>query len=304
MNIRETIKKYLEHCEFIKGLSKKTIKAYRIDLKQYEIYMLGKDFSQKDYIEDYIIQLHQRFKEKTVKRKIASVKAFYHYLEEKEILNNNPFYKIKVKFKETITLPRVIPRSDIEKLFNHMYSIRKKKPTNKYVIRDLAVVEMFFATGIRVYELSNLKKENVNLDTGTICLMGKGGKERYIQIGNQEVLQLLIDYYEMNKIIIEKCGFFFINNRETRFSEQSIRGMINKYSKSVGLTIHVTPHMFRHSVATYLLEEGVDVSYIQRILGHSSIKTTQIYIHVAMRKQAEILKTKHPRNKMNIITAA
>lgn len=134
--------------------------------------------------------------------------------------------------------------------------------------------------------------------------MGKGGKERYIQISNKTVLEILRKYYVENEREIKKCGYFFVNNRGNRYTEQSIRFMLKKYTKNAGIETKITPHMFRHSFATYLIEEGVDVSCVQQILGHSSIKTTQIYIHVAAKKQADILRERHPRNNMKIMDAA
>lgn len=134
--------------------------------------------------------------------------------------------------------------------------------------------------------------------------MGKGGKERYIQISNTAVLDILRKYYEENEPEIKKSGYFFINNRGKRYTEQSIRLMLKKYTLKAGIQRKITPHMFRHSFATYLIEEGVDVSCVQQILGHSSIKTTQIYIHVAAKKQADILRELHPRNNMNIVKVA
>lgn len=172
------------------------------------------------------------------------------------------------------------------------------------MLRDIAVIEVFFATGARVYEISNIREESINLNTGLIRLMGKGGKERYVQISNTSVLEVLKKYYDENKQTIRKCGYFFINNRENRYTEQSIRMMLKKYTKQAGIERNITPHMFRHSFATYLIEEGVDVSCVQQILGHSSIKTTQIYIHIAAKKQAEILREMHPRNNMQIVGAA
>ena len=134
--------------------------------------------------------------------------------------------------------------------------------------------------------------------------MGKGRKERYIQISNTAVLDILRKYYEENEPEIKKSGYFFINNRGNRYTEQSIRLMLKKYTLKAGIQRKITPHMFRHSFATYLIEEGVDVSCVQQILGHSSIKTTQIHIHVAAKKQADILRELHPRNNMNIVKVA
>lgn len=305
MRLEDKLVAYLKYCEYRKELDKKTLKAYRIDLRQYFEYVCM-DNPDKEKIEEYITQLHKNYKQKTVKRKIASIKAFYNYLEENEIIAENPFRKIKVKFKETVTLPRIIPREEIEKLLNHMYQCLNEhnKTFRKYMLRDIAVIEVFFATGARVYEISNIREESINLNTGLIRLMGKGGKERYVQISNTSVLEVLKKYYDENKQTIRKCGYFFINNRENRYTEQSIRMMLKKYTKQAGIERNITPHMFRHSCATYLIEEGVDVSCVQQILGHSSIKTTQIYIHIAAKKQAEILREMHPRNNMQIVGAA
>ena len=279
MDMMQEMGRYLEFCQYRKELNPNTLKAYRIDLKQYLSYIQN-DILLKSKIEEYITELHKKYKQKTVKRKI---KAFYKYLEEEELLEgSNPFDRIRVKFKEAESLPRIIPRTDIEKLLNYMYTIIEHSGKLSAVYRDLSIVEMFFATGARVYEISNLKRQDIDLDNGIIKIFGKGSKERYVQIGNQEIL----------------------HRRGKRFSEQSIRRMIRKYSKQAGISLPVTPHMFRHSVATYLLEEGVDIMYIQKILGHSSIKTTQIYLHIASKKQLEILKERHPRNQMRIRRAA
>ena len=295
------IKNYLEYCEFDKELDKNTLKAYRIDLRQYYEF-IGEEITSKETIEKYIRLLHKKYKSRTTKRKIASMKAFYTYLEEKQIISENPFRRIRMKFKEEKVLPRIIPKNDIERLLNYMYGqLRKQKGKN--ILRDLAVVEMFFATGARVYEISNIRIENIDMKTGSIYFNGKGRKERVIQIGEQSVIKLLQKYYEQNKAQIEKSGYFFVNQKGDRFSEQSIRRMLKKYTKQSGISRNITPHMFRHSFATYLIEEGVDISCVQQILGHSSIKTTQIYIHVAAGIQAEILQKKHPRNKMHIWAA-
>ena len=290
MRLEDKLAAYLEYCEYRKELDRKTLKAYRIDLRQYFEYICV-DEPDKEKIEEYVTHLHKSYKQKTVKRKIASIKAFYNYLEETEIIAESPFRKIKVKFKETVTLPRIIPREEIEKLLNHMYQCLNEndKASRKFMLRDVAVIEVFFATGARVYEISNIRDDSINLNTGLIRLMGKGGKERYVQISNTSILEVLKKYYDENEQSIKKSGYFFVNNRESRYTEQSIRLMLKKYTKQAGIERNITPHMFRHSFATYLIEEGVDVSCVQQILGHSSIKTTQIYIHIAAKKQAEIL---------------
>ena len=134
--------------------------------------------------------------------------------------------------------------------------------------------------------------------------MGKGGKRAVYTNRCTGNFKYTKEVYLQNIESIKKSGYFFVNNRGRRYSEQSIRLMIKKYTKLAGIERNITPHMFRHSFATYLIEEEVDISYVQKLLGHSSIKTTQIYIHVAAKKQAKILREKHPRNKMKIDRAA
>lgn len=301
MTTRNRVTEYLEFCRFRKELDEKTLKAYRIDLRQFFDFCGCAD-PHREEIEQYVTELHRLYRQKTVKRKIASIKAFYHYLEEEEIIDETPFRKIRVSFKEAFTLPRIIPRKEIEKLLNYMYAASEKPvcSARRYWLRDMAVVEMFFATGARVYEISNMQKSSVDLASGLLRIDGKGDKERYVQIGDEQVLALLRAYYAENADEIEKSGCFFVNNRGGRFTEQSIRGMLDRYAKRAGIDRKITPHMFRHSLATYLIEEGVDISLVQQIFGHSSIRTTQIYIHVAAGKQAEILKRKHPRRNMTI----
>lgn len=302
MQLKKRVQLYLDYCQYRKELDQKTLKAYRIDLRQY-LDFISCDEPNKEKIEEYITDLHKRYNQKTVKRKIATVKAFYNYLEEEELIDGNPFRKVKTKFKEDVILPRIIPREEIECLLNYMYSClgNCKIRNYKYILRDIAIIEMFFATGARVYEVSNLKTDSVNLTSGLIRIMGKGAKERYIQISDAAVLKILKNYYEENKEQINQSGFFFINSKGKRFTEQSVRLMLKKYTKQAGIDRNITPHMIRHSVATYLIENGMDVSCVREIFGHSSIRTTQIYIHLAAKILAVLLQKTHPRNQMKIV---
>lgn len=305
MELKEKVQLYFDYCEYRKELDQKTLKAYRIDLRQYFDFVSCGEPS-KEKIEKYITDLHKRYKQKTVKRKIASVKVFYNYLEEEELIDKNPFRKIKTKFKEDIILPRIVPREEIEQLLNYMYScLESNRVRNyKYILRDISVIGMFFTTGARVYEVSNLTVDSVNLTSGLIRIMGKGAKERYIQIQDSSVLKILKNYYEENKEEINESGFFFINNKGRRFTEQSVRLMFKKYTRKAGIMRNITPHMMRHFVATYLIENGMDVSCVREILGHSSIRTTQIYIHLAVKILAVILHKTHPRKQMKIVGIA
>ena len=298
------ITKYLEYCEYRKRLDRKTLKAYLTDLKQYEVFCSQiTDYAVKDIVDSFITDLHKKYKAKTVKRKIASLKAFFHFLEYKEQLRENPFAKIDIRFREPKLLPKTIPFHSIQTLLSTLYT-QKEQAISEYqlrcCIRDIAVIELLFATGMRISELCSLKPSDIDLENNSILIYGKGSKERILQLGNQDVINSLRLYRETYKSEIASCGFFFVNRLHHKLSDQSVRFMINHYTELAGISQHITPHMFRHSFATLLLEQDVDIRYIQRMLGHSSISTTEIYTHVSNTKQKDILVHKHPRNLMEV----
>ena len=298
-------KNYLEYCQYQKRLDQKTLKAYRIDLTQFEQQILVHNILDitPDILESFIAELHQKYKPKTVKRKIASLKVFFHYLEYRELIVRNPFNKIQVRFREPTILPKTIPLHTIETLLCTIYEQRKNAKTDyqrKNALRDVAVIELLFATGMRISELCSLQPSDVNLYDRTILIHGKGSKERRIQIGNEDVVNILKEYQLDFQMQIQECNCFFANQNGNALSDQAIRRMINKYASLATIEMHITPHMFRHTFATSLLEADVDIRYIQEMLGHSSINITEIYTHVAMSKQRDILTTKHPRKDFNI----
>ncbi len=298
------IAEYIEYCEYRKRLDPKTLKAYRIDLKQYEDFCTGlSDFFDKSVVDSFITSLHKQYKPKTVKRKIASLKAFFHHMEYREVLNENPFAKLDIRFREAKLLPKTIPFHTIQSFLSTLYA-QKEQAESEYqlrcCIRDIAVIELLFASGMRISELCSLKPSDIDLKSNNILIYGKGAKERIIQLGNQEVIAALVLYQETYRKDIEVCGYFFVNRLRHKLSDQSVRLMINRYAELAGISQHITPHMFRHSFATLLLEQDVDIRYIQRMLGHSSISTTEIYTHVSNAKQKDILIHKHPRNLMKM----
>lgn len=304
-NLQTHINNYLEYCCHQKRLDSKTLKAYRIDLQQFYAIFSCRDVSDitPDLLENYIGSLHQKYKPKTVKRKIASVKALFHYLEYKEIIARNPFNKVQIKFREPVILPKTIPLHTIEIFLSTIYDQRTVAKTDyqrKNALRDAAVIELLFATGIRISELCALRICDIDLYDGTVLIYGKGSKERIVQIGNHEVIQILSEYRTKFLPQMETCQHFFATLNGTALSDQSVRRMINKYASLAAIEQHITPHMFRHTFATSLLEADVDIRYIQEMLGHSSIHITEIYTHVAMSKQRAILTTRHPRNTFHL----
>lgn len=301
-NYSTYLKAYFDYCTYLKNLDAKTLKAYGIDLKQFANFASENTaITEKELIISFMEQLHGHNKPKTVKRKIAAIKAFFSYLEDEEVIEHSPFKKIKIKYNEPKTLPKTIPLETIQQILNMAYDRISQQEANKYAyraaLRDIAVLELLFATGMRVSELCSLKVGDFSLQQKTLKIMGKGAKERVINLPNEGVLSVIEKYMQVNPQLAQ--SYLFTNRSGNRLSEQSVRFMIKKYVKLAGLPMHVTPHMFRHSFATLLLEEDVDIRYIQKLLGHSSIITTQIYTHVTSQKQKNILTSKHPRNKLS-----
>lgn len=299
------IENYLIYCKTQKRLDKKTLKAYRIDLTQFSAFLKKTDIFTVTIsdIESYIGQLNQNFKPKTAKRKIASLKAFFHYLEYKNIIDNNPFNKIRIKFRESLLLPKTIPLYTMETFLSQIYKENSLSNTlykKKRTLLDIAIAETLFSTGMRISELCNLKYADIDLRDATIRIYGKGSKERIIQIGNEEVIKLLNRYAKEFELEIHKSNYFFTNTNSLPISDQAVRRMINKYCNLAAIDLKITPHMFRHTFATCLLEADVDIRYIQEMLGHSSITVTEIYTHVTLSKQKDILTTKHPRRNFNL----
>ena len=304
-NLQTLIKNYLEYCHTQKGLDKKTLKAYQIDLRQFSDYISISNTNQVTpaLLETYIAELHQKYKPKTAKRKIASIKALFHYFEYKEIVEQNPFSKLQLHFREPVILPKIIPLDTLETLLIMIYKQQQfaKTPYQKRnALRDAAIVELLFVTGMRISELCSLKRDSINLHNGTVLIYGKGNKERRVQIGNNSVIHILKKYKDNFIAEIENSGYFFTNQSGKVLSDQTVRRMINKYTALASIEQHITPHMFRHTFATSLLEADVDIRFIQEMLGHSSITVTEIYTHVEVAKQKDILTKKHPRKDFHI----
>lgn len=306
VQLRKAIKDFLSYCRFEKNLSPHTLKAYQLDLIHFVNFVSppGKELTieeiDKKILRQYLQQLLAQKKIKTVKRKIATVKALFNYLEYEEAIEVNPFRRLRIKIKEPLQLPRVLTLVEVKSLFKTAYNEKEQyrdpaSYTYKAITRDIVALELLFATGIRVSELCNLGKPDVNLEQKYIKVKGKGNRERIIQLCSSEIVIILEKYISLFHPPHTDFQFFFINRLGKRLSEQSVRFMIGKYARLAGLKKTITPHTLRHTFATLLMEEGVDIRYIQQLLGHSTITTTQIYTHVTQDKQKKILSTLHPR---------
>lgn len=307
MTLNEISIQFLGYCKISKGLSPKTIAAYRTDLEQYSVFLsesnppILQNWQKKESLKSYLAQLAETCKPKTQKRKLATLKALFNYLEQEELINNNPIRVLRHKIREPRILPKFLSLSEIGAILSEAEKERRlsaKNPSSQRyanAVRNLAIIELLFATGIRVSELCALKTTNLDLETKVIKVFGKGNKERTVHYGNPSAEKAILRY--MKKVHTPKNPkeYIFQSNNGNHISSQTIRNIVKKIGKSAKIKTPITPHYFRHSFATLLLEEGVDLRYIQQFLGHASITTTQIYTHISMRKQKEILTQHHPR---------
>lgn len=292
------IRQYVASSEYERKLSPNTLKAYRIDLLQFSEFVNG-EWPDPNALNEYIKYLNQKFSPRSVKRKLASVRAFYKNLEENNVLAENPFNKMHIHIRFPQQLPRIIPDQILHDLLAYVYSAYSVK--HRDTLRDIMILELLFGTGLRVSELCTLNSDTFLLTDDSIQLLvnGKGQKERILQISTPEVVRIAHIYCQEFSEEIRNQKAILFNQRMHPISPQSVRRIINKYLKKMGINYHITPHMFRHTFATSLLEAGMDIRYIQSLLGHSSISTTQIYTHVATQRQNILLAEKHPRGKMS-----
>lgn len=303
--VTDLTNEYLSYCKSPKKLDEKTIKAYRIDLAQF--IRFSADFDSPfslDCIREHIKYLQSTFASSTSKRKIASVKAFFFYLEEIKILpiEKNPFHMIKMKYKEPRKLPATIPTDILIGIFRSLYaelSDAKTPYAQKVAARNIAVVELLFATGMRISELCSLAPDQLDLYGQSVRIWGKGARERIIPIENQDVLKALRYYISLHTDEILKCGYLFVNGRGMRYSEQSARNMIRHHRDACHISLRIIPHMFRHTFATSFVDADVDIRVIQTLMGHSSIKTTEIYTEVSTAKKRKVIAQKHLRNNIH-----
>lgn len=300
------IDKYLDFCFYNKRLNNKTIKAYRIDLHQFIVHAKNENIDKniKHIIESYFSKLNINLKPSTIKRKYATLKAYFKYLEVEEIIDLNPFSKIRIKIHEEQKLPKIFSINTLESMLKTSYKLLSSDNKNNMnyftSISVVLIVELLFSTGMRVSELCNLKTNNIDLENCKLLIMGKGAKERMLYIANTNVQNIFRKFFFKRISLNSNTNFLFINRFGNRLSEQSVRCIIKNIAQQSGITQHITPHMFRHTLATSLLDSGVDCRHIQKILGHSSIKTTERYTHVSLEMQKNILFQRHPRNKLNV----
>lgn len=298
----EVLDDFLEYCAIEKKLDSKTIKAYKTDLQQCLSITGNIPINQlsKEIIRTYIKEI-SCFRHKTIKRKLASLNAMLNYFEWNNEWYVNPMRKMHIRMREPVRYPTVMTIEEVRRMMDVVKKRSMEHPNDSFSYglakRNEAIIELLFVSGMRVSELCDLKIGDVDLNTGRIRIIGKGNKERFVDICQDETRKALSGWWECRGRYVDDSPFF-CSRLGRKMSPQSVRLLVRQLASVCGIKKHITPHTFRHTFATLLLEEDVDIVYIQHLLGHSSIMTTQIYTHVNLHKQREILQTKHPRRKI------
>ena len=274
-----------------KGLSKNTVKAYETDIKGFIKWinqnnkqsLLNIKESSVNQYKSYLFSL--KLKSSSVNRKISSLKSFYLFLLKKKLIRYSPFSEV-ISPKQEKYLPASMSESEVEKLLN---SPDASKDIEQ---RDKAMIEMLYATGMRISELINLRITDIDMNRSVIKVMGKGSKERLIPFG-ESASEALFNYLKIRKDSSSKE--VFISNRGRKITRVAFWQRIKVYLLRENLKISISPHTLRHAFATHLLNRGADLRSVQLLLGHSDLSTTQIYTHIAKQRLGDVLKKHHPR---------
>jgi integrase/recombinase XerD len=295
--MNDWIARFIDYLAVERGLSANTLQSYQRDLCAFAEYLRekhqGRDLTEtkQAHIVAYLGYLRGLGRANTtVSRNLASIRSFYHFLLKEEVLTADPTVQIETPKVEK-RLPKVLTVDEVERL------LQAPDPTTPAGARDKAMLELLYATGIRVSELVSIKVADVNLSAGFLKCMGKGSKERIIPIG-EYAQSTLLHYLEFgrNKLLRdEDPQALFLNHHGTQMSRQGFWKILKKYAVAAGIHKHITPHTLRHSFATHLLERGADLRAVQEMLGHADISTTQIYTHVTRTRLKEVYAAAHPR---------
>jgi len=290
----DILRVFLEFLTVEKGLSTNTIKSYSIDLRKLFLFFRKEKIpwlkaDEEDLIKFIHHQSRASLSSRSLARLISSVKSFYRFLVLDGMISKNPASNLSTP-RLWLDLPKFLTEEEVEKL------IAQPEKKSSHSLRDKAMLEFLYATGLRVSELTSLRLKDLNLEQGFVLCRGKGGKERIVPIGHSAQL-VLRQYLQEVRPRLDKRedDSLFLTNRGGAFTRQGFWKMLKKYGKQAGLEKKISPHVLRHSFATHLLERGADLRSVQLMLGHSQITTTQIYTHVSRRQLQKVYDKYHPR---------
>ena len=296
--IRERVEDFLSYIAVERGYSDNTLAAYRNDLSQFTQYLAGRtdvhDWASvgQDVIVDYVLNLRERaYSSATVARKVAAIRSFFHFLVAEGDIRQDPTVALdapRVKKR----LPHALSQDDVDRLLAAPGEVKGPKG-----LRDSALIELLYATGMRVSEIVALNVDDVNIASASVRCFGKGGKERIIPIYGRAVaaVRAYLDEGRVAYLRDRQNKALFLNARGTRLTRQGLWLIIKEYVADAGIEAEVTPHTLRHSFATHLLDGGVGLREVQQLLGHSNVSTTQIYTHVSTARLREVYDQSHPR---------
>ena len=284
------LRSFLNYLLVDKGLSNNTAKAYEADISSFFQWLDNEDLKyknlQEDHINQYISFLFQRkMRSSSVNRKISSIKSFYIFLVKRNFLKNSPLNDL-VTPKQEKYLPESMSEAEVDKLLN------SPDVANKIENRDKAMIEMLYATGMRISELVNLKMTDVDMKRCVVKVFGKGSKERLVPFG-ETALDSLRSY--LNEREQSSSKEIFLSNRGKKMTRVAFWQRVKVYLIRENLKNSISPHTLRHAFATHLLNRGADLRSVQLLLGHSDLSTTQIYTHIAKQRLSDVLKKHHPR---------
>jgi integrase/recombinase XerD len=291
------IRLYFNFLRFDKGLSQHTLHSYQFDLAKYRSFLADQNIVAATSVDEHLLgeflkhMAQRRLSPRSVARILSAVRGFHRFLVGEGLHNDDPTENIDSP-KRSKTLPGVLSVAEID-------GILKQPDTRTPLgVRDRAIVEVLYATGVRVSELTNLKQSNLMFESELILVFGKGSKERLVPIG-PSAMNWVTTYQRDVRIHLAKGGrsqdVLFLNYRGGKLSRAAIRDMVVKYARAAGIKKEIHPHTFRHSFATHLLEGGADLRAVQEMLGHVDISTTQIYTHIDREYLKEVHRTFHPR---------
>jgi integrase/recombinase XerD len=291
------IRNYLEFLRLEKNLSPQTLISYKFDFAKYRRYLIDSGVRAasnvtEEHIGKFLAVLHRRdLTARSVARILSTIRGFHRYLVGEEEVKDDPTQIIDSP-KQEKNLPEVLTIAEVDEI------LKQPNISSRLGIRDRAILETLYATGIRVSELVFMKQLNFMVDDGLILVYGKGSKERLVPIG-RSARQWIEEYQKQSRVHLAKAGksqdYLFLNIRGTKLTRDMIRKLVEKYSLAAGIGKKVHPHTFRHSFATHMLEGGADLRAVQEMLGHADISTTQIYTHIDREYLKEVHKTFHPR---------
>lgn len=298
MTGQEALAEYIIYLKIERGLSANTVTSYKRDIEKYLTFLMEKKITQLDEVSrfeilDFLQTLRQSgAADNSIIRMVSSLRKFHQYLKRESIVSDDPMQLIDTP-KKASTLPKAISPQAVEQL------LEAPDTTTPLGVRDRTILELMYATGLRISELVNLKLSDMHLTMGFIQTMGKGEKERIIPLG--EIASQWLDHYldgarvYLQDQSAETSEYVFLNSRGKGLSRQGVWKKVKQLALEAGIDQNVTPHTLRHSFATHLLENGADLRMVQELLGHADISTTQIYTHITKTRLKQVYSDYHPR---------